>query len=124
MNPIDQRAEQAILEAQQKGELDDLPGTGRPLVLDDDSMIPPALRAAYRLLKNAGFVPREIQLRNDIQEAEAILMDCNAPDKRSQTLTRLHMLRAQLSAVRGNDSLVVDDFYFRKLVQKISKGQN
>jgi hypothetical protein len=37
-----------------KGEFDDLPGSGEPLVLDDDSHIAPELRAGYRLLKNAG----------------------------------------------------------------------
>lgn len=34
---MDQWAERHILQAQQKGEFVNLPGTGEPLVLDDDS---------------------------------------------------------------------------------------
>ena len=51
---LDQWAERHILEAQTKGEFDNLPGSGEPLTLDDDSHVPAELRAGYRLLKNAG----------------------------------------------------------------------
>ncbi len=51
---LDQWAERHILDAQTKGEFDDLPGRGEPLTLDDDLHVPPELRAGYRLLKNAG----------------------------------------------------------------------
>ena len=61
MNPIDQLAEARIQEAIDRGELRGLPGEGRPLQLDDDSAIPEELRAAYRLLKNAGFLPPELR---------------------------------------------------------------
>jgi len=40
-----------------RGDFDGLPGAGRPLVLDDDPLVPEDLRLAYRILKNAGFVP-------------------------------------------------------------------
>lgn len=51
---LDQWAERHIIEAQRKGEFDNLPGRGEPLILDDDSHVPAELRAGYRLLKNAG----------------------------------------------------------------------
>ncbi len=49
-------AEQKILEAQQEGAFDNLPGTGKPLELEDTSHIPEELRMAYTLLKNAGYI--------------------------------------------------------------------
>lgn len=55
---LDQWAERHIRDAQKKGEFDDLPGSGERLALDDDSHIAPELRAGYRLLKNAGCLPR------------------------------------------------------------------
>lgn len=55
---LDQWAERHILDAQTKGEFDNLPGSGEPLTLDDDSHVPAELRAGYRLLKNAGCLPR------------------------------------------------------------------
>jgi hypothetical protein len=48
-------AERKIAEAVSRGELDDLPGAGKPLALDDDALIPEDLRLAYRILKKAGF---------------------------------------------------------------------
>jgi hypothetical protein len=54
-------AERKIVEALERGELSNLPGEGRPLVLDDDALVPEELRAAYRILKNAGYVPPEVE---------------------------------------------------------------
>ena len=56
-------AERKIAEAIASGELDNLPGEGQPLDLDDDALIPEELRLAYRILKNAGYVPPEVAVR-------------------------------------------------------------
>jgi hypothetical protein len=58
---LDFLAEKAIRDAIARGELDALPGAGRPLDLDDDALIPEELRLAYRILKNAGCVPAEVE---------------------------------------------------------------
>lgn len=58
---FDLLAERRIAEAIARGELDDLPGAGRPLDLDDDPLVPEELRAAYRILKNAGIAPPEVK---------------------------------------------------------------
>jgi hypothetical protein len=57
---LDALVERRIEAAIARGEFDDLPGAGRPLVLDDDPLVPEELRVAYRLLKNAGYVPPEL----------------------------------------------------------------
>lgn len=55
-------AERKIAEAIALGEFDDLPGTGRPLPPEEiDPLVPDELRMAYRILKNAGFAPRELE---------------------------------------------------------------
>lgn len=59
-------AEQRIADAIRRGEMDGLPGAGRPLVFDDDPFQSPEQRMANRILKNAGFVPREVLLRREI----------------------------------------------------------
>ena len=53
-------AERKIAEAVANGELDNLPGAGKPLELDDDALVPEELRMAYRVLKNAGYAPAEV----------------------------------------------------------------
>jgi hypothetical protein len=61
---FDAIAERKIAEAIAAGELDNLPGAGRPLDLEDDLLIPEELRMAHRILKNAGYSPTEY-LRGD-----------------------------------------------------------
>lgn len=94
---LDQWAEQHILEAQRKGELDNLPGSGKPLKLDDDSHIPPELRAGYRLLKNAGCLPAELEQRKEALELADLLKEIDKRDPRHQLIEkRLAVLELKL----------------------------
>jgi hypothetical protein len=54
MNPHEKIAERKIREAMENGELDNLPGQGEPLNLEDDSHIPEDLRMAYKVFKKRG----------------------------------------------------------------------
>ena len=58
---LDLIAERRIAEAAANGELDNLPGAGKPLELDDDALVPEDLRMAHRILKNAGYAPEEVR---------------------------------------------------------------
>jgi hypothetical protein len=79
---LDFLVEQKILEAAARGEFDDLPGAGRPLDLDDDPLIPEDLRLAYRILKNAGFVPPEVETVKEIAALERLAIgDAKAVQK-------------------------------------------
>lgn len=94
---IDQLAEQHIREAQQKGELEGLAGEGEPLVLDDDSQVPAELRAGYRLLKNAGYLPPELEIRREALELNDLLKSLDPLDiAHSDTLKRLRLLEIKL----------------------------
>jgi hypothetical protein len=64
-------AERKIREAIARGELDDLPGKGKPLAMDEDlSWVPEELRNAHNVLKN---VPPEVELRKEIVSLREIL---------------------------------------------------
>jgi len=91
-------AEQRILEALERGELDDLPGAGRPLALDDDALVPEDLRLAYRILKNAGFVPPEVETRREIAELERLLLEGTTLDEaaRARAARKLALLRTRV----------------------------
>ena len=90
-------AERRIAEAVANGELDNLPGAGKPLDLDDDALIPEELRCAYRILKNAGFVPPEIEQINEIKRLEDLVLreDTDAA-MRSRAARKLALLRTTL----------------------------
>jgi DnaJ-like protein len=92
---LDSIAERRILQAIARGEFDDLPGTGRPLSLDDDPLVPVETRIAHRILKNAGLVPLEILDRREIARLEAALGGLDA-EGRKRVLAKLALLRARL----------------------------
>lgn len=85
---LDQWAERHILDAQSKGEFDNLPGNGQPLVLDDDSFVPAELRSGYRLLKNAGCLPSELEHRKDALALNELLKSIEHDDPNADEIHR------------------------------------
>ena len=67
---LERVAEKRINEAIQRGEFDNLPGSGEPLNLEDDRQIPDDLRLAYKVLRNADCLPPELELKKEIRTAE------------------------------------------------------
>lgn len=118
MNLLDQIAEARIQEAVDRGELRGLPGEGKPLQLDDDSAIPEELRAAYRILKNAGFLPPELQLRKELREAEHLLHQL-PESERSRARARLELLQLRLAASRQPINLLLEDHYRQRLLERL-----
>lgn len=64
---LDELVERRIAQAQAQGAFDDLPGAGAPLALDDDPLVPQEWRVAYRILRNAGLVPPEVEHLREIR---------------------------------------------------------
>ena len=64
--------DQMIREAQQRGDFDNLPGTGKPLNLDDN-VFAGDMAAAYRVAKNANAAPLGVQLDKEIGEEKDAL---------------------------------------------------
>jgi hypothetical protein len=96
---LDFIAEQRIAEALSKGALDDLPGAGRPLDLEDDKLVPEDLRLAYRILKNAGYVPPELETLKEIEQLEALVVDGDIDAaSRSGAIRKLALLKTRIEA--------------------------
>ena len=96
---LDLLVEQKIAEAIARGDFDGLPGAGRPLDLDDDPLIPEDLRLAYRILKNAGFVPPEIETLSEISQLEQLVnRACEDAAARSKAARKLALLRTRIEA--------------------------
>ncbi len=118
---VDRLVEERIGIAVRKGEFDRLPGLGEPLVLEDDSAIPVELRSAYRMLRNAGYLPPELQLRNEIRHLEHLLNRVEIDSEAQAIRRRLCLLRARLEA-RGHATnlLLLDSQYRNRLIDKIT----
>jgi hypothetical protein len=102
MNPIDELAERKIQEALAQGAFDDLPGAGKPLPEEDLALVPEHLRAGYRLLKNAGFLPPELESLKELRDTAALIERIGDPDRRQRELARLRLLELRLRAGRGH----------------------
>jgi len=98
MHAFDWIAEQRIEEAIKRGELDNLPGAGRPLTLDDDALVAPELRMAYRMLRNAGCVPAELEERKEAASLRKLIEAATDEYQRRRAATRLALLEMRLEA--------------------------
>lgn len=118
---LDQWAERHISDAQKRGELDHLRGSGEPLVLDDDSHIPTELRAGYRLLKNAGCLPPELELRREAVGLYDLIKGIQKDDPRHAEMSRqLTLIEFKLRQAGMNTDFLHGE-YCEKLMQRINE---
>jgi len=111
-------AERRIIEAIRDGEFDNLPGAGQPLRLEDDSRVPEDLRMAYKVLKNAGYVPPEIYLRKEIEQTEDLLDEMEDTKAKYRQLKKLNYLITKLNMLRRTPtSLEKAQRYEKKLAE-------
>ena len=123
LSGLERLAEERIRDAIEGGELDDLPGAGRPLVLDDDALVPQELRAAYRVLRNAGFVPEEVRLRGEIATVMSLLESAGDGEEHLRGLKRLEVLRMRLGSRPGGERwLALDDRYRQRTVETLARS--
>ena len=90
MDIVELIAENKIREALKNGEFDNLTGKGKPIKLEDLSRIPEELRPAYLILKNAGVLPEEIQLKKEIANIKDLLKFCTDNEESSQLKKKLN----------------------------------
>lgn len=131
---FDTLAEQRIREAQDNGEFDNLPGVGAPLALDDDALVPEDLRAAYRLLRNSGFLPPELEAHGEMRRLEQMLAAVEAENedgneeneveaRRSALLARIRFLLSRRAAGERRSDLRVEAAYFEKTARALARSR-
>ncbi len=123
MDIISLIAEEKIKEAIRTGEFDNLPGQGKPLQLEDLSRVPPELRASYLLLKNAGVLPEELQLKKEIIRLQDLVNCCYDEAEREVLQKRLNekRLRFNMLMERRNPRSAALQEYRSKVHQRLEK---
>lgn len=120
---IEQIAEERIRQAQEQGVFDDLPGRGRPLDLNDDAHVPEDLRMAWRVLKNAGCLPPELEAEREIRTARDLLTAMTDESERHRQMQRLNLMIAKFNEGRRRPvSLEMDQIYYEKIVARVPLG--
>lgn len=118
---LDQWAERHICDAQRKGEFDNLPGAGAPIALDDDSHVAPELRSGYRLLKNAGCLPPELEQRKEAVELVDLLKGIRKDDPRHPEISRrLALIELKLRQTGMNTDFLHGE-YCERLMHKMNE---
>ena len=121
MFPLEIIAEEKIREAIARGEFANLPGAGRPLRLEDDSMIPGDLRVAYKILKNAGCIPPELELRKEIITLRSLLRTIEDAEAKRDVVRELNNKLLKMN-VLGKRMVNLDDFpeYREQILGKVA----
>lgn len=98
MDWIQELAERKIQEAMERGEFDRLALRGKPLRLEDLSRVPEDLRVGFIVLKNAGVLPPEMELRKEMLTLRDLIDACLDPAEKRTLRQRLYrkMLRYHL----------------------------
>ena len=114
--------EKRIKNAEKRGEFDDLPGSGEPLLLEDDSQIPEDLRLAYKILKNADCLPPELELKKEIRKMEDMLVDITDEKEKYRQIKRINYKITQLNMMGKKSPLMEEtEIYYGKLVRKLAQ---
>lgn len=115
--------EKRIKEAQKRGEFDDLPGSGEPLIIEDDSHVPEDLRLAYKILKNADCLPPALELKREIRQMEDMLEKIPDEKEKYRQIKRINYKILQLNMMgRGSSPLLAEtEIYYGKLVDKMAQ---
>ncbi|MEW5746705.1 MAG: DnaJ family domain-containing protein [Nitrospirota bacterium] len=121
MDVIAKIAEEKIREAMENGAFDNLAGAGKPLTFADEAWIPEDLRLAYRILKNAGCLPPEIEMNREILSLKDLIETLDDDKEKLKRLRELNFKIMKLNLLRKRP-LNLEDFpsYEQKLFDKES----
>jgi len=120
MDFFERIAECRIQEAIEAGLFDDLRGKGQPLRLEDESQIPPELRMAYKILKNADCLPPELEMRQEILTLQDLVAGLEDEAEKLRQMRRLNFLIMKLGMMRPVSAQITEhEFYTPKILERL-----
>lgn len=121
MNILTFLAEQKILQAMEERDLSDNSFKYKPLPLEDDSFVPAELKIAYKILKNSGFLPPEVEERKEIKRIEDLITSTEDEHERLRQMKKLELLMMKIDAKRSfTTSINSQHEYYRNVVERIT----
>ncbi len=118
-------AEKKIKEAEEKGLFKDLPGKYKPLKLEDYSHVPEDLRLAYKILKNAGCLPPELELKKEIRRMEDLLEGMEDEKEMYKLIKEINFRIMKLNMMgRKSPFLEESQIYYKKVLEKIKERRD
>ena len=85
-------------------------------------MVPDELRLAYKILKNAGCLPPELELQREIQRMEDLLKDLPDEKERYKLMKKINFQILKLN-MTGKKSPLLEkqELYYKKVIDKLAK---
>jgi len=119
MDAFEKIAERKIEEAIRNGEFENLLNRGKPINLQEDCLIPPEIRMAYRVLKNSGCIPPELEVRNEIISLRSMINSLDDDKERMKKIRELNFKLLKINELRKKP-LDIEDFpeYQDKIYRK------
>jgi hypothetical protein len=115
-------AEERIRRAMEEGLFNNLEYKGKPIELKEDPFVPEDLRVVYRILKNAGFLPKEVELRKEISKMEELLDE--EVGEAYLKVRKLTALIFQLSQIRKGPVNLEESEYYYKIAEKVKLAKH
>ena len=120
MDFFERVAENRILEAMEAGLFDHLEGMGQPFKFEDDRHVPPELRLAYKMLKNAGCLPPELELRQEVVRLQDLVATMPDTAEKLKQMRRLNFFVMKLQMMRPvSADLLEHDLYTPKVLERL-----
>lgn len=114
-------AEQKIAQAMQERDFNSSKWKGKPLPMEDDRFVPDDLKMAYKILKNSGFLPPEVEERKEIKRLEDLIASSEDEHERLKQMKKLSVLLMKIDAQRPTPvNLAQQDDYYQKVVERIT----
>jgi len=95
--PFSRLAERRIRDAIAQGEFENLPGSGKPLNLEEYFSTPEDLRMAFSILKNANCAPAEVELLKEISRLAQAVAETSDPAARQELQRTLAHRQTELA---------------------------
>jgi len=113
-------AEDHIQRAIKDGKFERLEGMGKPLPVDEAANMPPELRMAYRILKNAGYISSEAQEKVS-EQAQTVSTQDLFDDLSDEQIKYRQIRKLKVAATRAGRDLTIDENseYYERIVGRM-----
>lgn len=119
MDRFERMTEEKIRKAYEEGAFDHLPGAGKPLPPDPLKGVPDSLKMAYRMMKNAGFSPDEMNVKKEIMSIEDLIRHSEDKMEKDGLQKELNQKLAEYNRLMSKKRMKTNSNVFRKYQDQI-----
>ncbi len=117
---IQRLVEEKILKAQAEGVFDNLPGKGKPLRFEPGPPVNSSLRVSFKILRNAGILPPELELRREIGNLRDLLSHVDNEGELRELVKELNEKILAYNVMSGRSMAgEIQQIYGEKVVEKL-----